>query len=123
MGKNAHVKAQHLVFGVVDDPDDLIRVQARVQSVQHTTRPAHPEVELQVAVAVPGQGGHTVAEGQVQTVQRIGDLAGTGGDYVGNWCGGCRPPPVAIPLLPSPWWRSAKSIRDGDQQLLALHQT
>ena len=30
------VKAHHLVFGMVDDPGDLIRMQSRVDGVQHT---------------------------------------------------------------------------------------
>ena len=29
-----HVKTQHFVFGMVGDPDNLVRVQARVQRVQ-----------------------------------------------------------------------------------------
>ena len=34
-GQEGHVKAQHLVFGVVGDPGHLVGVQARVDGVQH----------------------------------------------------------------------------------------
>lgn len=41
---------------------------------------ADAEVQLQVAVAVPGQRGHAVTEAQVQRIQRIGHLARTRSD-------------------------------------------
>ena len=34
-GQKRHVKTQHLVLGVVGNPDNLVRVQARVQRVQN----------------------------------------------------------------------------------------
>jgi len=74
-GQKVQVKAQHLVFGVVGDPGDLLGVQARVDGVQHAARAAHTEVHLHVAVAVPGQRGHAVAELQAQPVERIGQAA------------------------------------------------
>ena len=33
--QEGQVEAQHLVLGVVGDPGDLVRVQARVDGVQH----------------------------------------------------------------------------------------
>ena len=73
--QKAHVKKQYLVFGVIGDPGDLVRVQARIQGVQHAPAATHAEIQFQMAVAVPGQRGNPVAEGQVQCLQRIGDLA------------------------------------------------
>jgi hypothetical protein len=59
--QEGHVEEQHLVFGVVGDVGDLVRVQARVHGVQHRARAADREVQLHVAVAVPGQRGDAVA--------------------------------------------------------------
>ena len=74
-GEEAHVKTQHLVFCVVDDPGNLLGVQTRVDGVQHTARTTHAEIHFHVAIAVPGQGSHTVAERQPLLVQRVGQLA------------------------------------------------
>jgi len=76
--QEGHVKAQHLVFGVVDDPGNLVRVQAGVDGVQHAARATHAKVHLHVAVAIPGQGRHTVAELQLLGIQCVGQLAGAG---------------------------------------------
>jgi hypothetical protein len=75
--QEAQVEAQDLVFGVVGDPRDLVGVQARVDGVQHAAAAAHAVVQLQVAIAVPGQRGDAVAEQQLLAVQRIGHLPGT----------------------------------------------
>ncbi|MNT51041.1 hypothetical protein D3C72_1879890 [compost metagenome] len=74
--QEAQVEAQDLVFGMVGDPRDLVGVQARVDGVQHAAAAAHAVVQLQVAVAVPGQGGDAVAEQQLLAIQRIGHLPG-----------------------------------------------
>ena len=50
-------------------------MQARVQRVKNTPGSADAEVQLQMAVAVPGQGGDAVAELQLECIQRIGNLA------------------------------------------------
>ena len=75
-GQEAHVKAQHLVFGVVGNPGDLLGMQTRVDGVQHPAGAADAEIQLQVAIAVPGQRGDPVAELQLHRIQRVGDLAG-----------------------------------------------
>jgi hypothetical protein len=70
-----HVKTQHLVFGVVRNPDDLVGMQTWVEGVQDAPRATDTEVQLQVPVAVPGQCRHAVAERQIHAVQGIGHLA------------------------------------------------
>jgi hypothetical protein len=70
--QEAQLKTQHLVFGMVGNPGDLVRVHARVDGVQNPARAAHAVIQLKVAVAVPGQRGHAVTEGQAQRVQRVG---------------------------------------------------
>ena len=59
--QEGQVEEQRLVFGVVGDVDDLVRVQARVERVQHRARARHRVVELHVAMAVPGQRRDAVA--------------------------------------------------------------
>ena len=82
--QKTHVKAQHLVFGVVGYPGNQIGVQSRVDGVQHPARAADAVIQLKVAVAVPGQCGHPVAELQPHGVQGIGHLACAAGSvFVG----------------------------------------
>ena len=78
-GQKCHIKAQHLVFGVVGDPGHLIRMQARVEGVQDAARAAHTKVKLQVAVTVPGQRGDAGALRQLLRIQCVGYLARTAG--------------------------------------------
>ena len=61
-GRKRQVEEQHLVFGVVGDPHDLVRMQARVERVQHRARARHRVVQLHVAIAVPRQRRDAVAE-------------------------------------------------------------
>ena len=37
-GQESHVKAQHLVFGMVGNPGDLLGMQPRIEGVQHPAR-------------------------------------------------------------------------------------
>jgi hypothetical protein len=60
---------------MVGDPGDLVGRQARIDGVHHAAAAGDAEIELEMAVAVPGQRGHAVAERQAQAVQGIGDLA------------------------------------------------
>ena len=64
-----------LVFRVVSNPDNLIGVQAGIQCVQDAPGAADTEVQLQMAITIPGQRGNTIAEGQIQLVQSICHLA------------------------------------------------
>ncbi|TSE37786.1 hypothetical protein Tfont_00784 [Tepidimonas fonticaldi] len=78
-GPERHVERQDAVLGVVDDPGDLLGQQARVDGVQHAAGAADAKVHLEVAIAVPGQGGHPLAQADVHRVQRTRELAGTSG--------------------------------------------
>ena len=73
-GQEAHVEAEHRIFCVIDDPADLIRMQTRIERVQHAARAADTKVELQMAVTIPGQGRHPVTELQFHGVERVGNL-------------------------------------------------
>ena len=74
-----HVKAQHLVFGVVGDPCQLLGVQARVHGVQHAARATHTKVQLQMAVTVPGQGGDACALRHLLGIECVGHLTRAAG--------------------------------------------
>ena len=69
------VEQHHFVFGVVDDVDELLRVQARVAGVHHHAAARDGVIGLQVAVVVPGDRAHRAAGLQPQTGQRVGQLA------------------------------------------------
>ena len=73
--QEGHVEEQHLVFGMVGDVDHLVGMQARVQRVQHRAGPGHAVVQLQVAVAVPGQRADGLAGLDAQRRHRLGHLA------------------------------------------------
>jgi hypothetical protein len=55
------VDEDHPVLRVVDDVDDLLGEQADVERVQDGAVGGHGEVELVVALGVPGEGRHPVA--------------------------------------------------------------
>ena len=65
-----------LVLGVVGDVGDVLGRQARVERVQHRADAGDAEIELEVAVGVPGDGADAVAELDAQTLQRLGELLG-----------------------------------------------
>ncbi len=81
-GQEAHVETQDLILGVVGNPGDLLRMQAWVERMQHPPRTADTKVQLEVAVAVPGQRGNPVAERRAS----VGP---------GHWQPGARDRPVA----------------------------
>ena len=60
---------------MIGNPDNLVRVQARIERMQHPTRTTHAEIQFQVTVTVPCECGHPVAEGQFQPIQGVGNLA------------------------------------------------
>jgi hypothetical protein len=70
-----HVEEHHLVFGVVGDVDDLVRMQPGVHGVQHAARAADAVVQLHVPVRVPGQRGGALARLHAQRLQRVGHPA------------------------------------------------
>jgi hypothetical protein len=73
--EKAHVEGKDLVFGVVDDPGDLVGMQPWIDGVQHAAGARDAVVQLQVAIAVPGNGGHAIGHRQALRVQRVGHLA------------------------------------------------
>jgi hypothetical protein len=78
--QEGQVEEKDLVLGMVGDPDDLVRVQARVERVQHGARTRHRVVQLHVAVAVPRQRRDAVAELDALRGERVGHPARTAGE-------------------------------------------
>jgi hypothetical protein len=120
--QEGEVEAQDLVLGVVDDPGDLVRMQARVDGVQHALRAADAVVQLQVAIAVPGQCRDPVAGGERIAVEGAGDLARAPGDL--------RPGAAVDVALDAPRDDLAIAVvafgeldQRRDRQRLVLHQT
>ena len=74
--QEAQVETQHLVLGVVDDPGDLLREQPRVDGVAHQARAGRGVIDLEMAVAVPGQRADTVTRLATQPGQGLRQLAG-----------------------------------------------
>lgn len=51
--REGHIEEQHPVLGVVDDVDDLLGEEPRVDGVHDRPGARHAEVQRQVAIAVP----------------------------------------------------------------------
>jgi hypothetical protein len=120
--QEGQVEEQDLVFGMVGDPDDLVRVQARVQRVQHGARARHGVVQLHVAVAVPRQRRDPVAEADAAGGEGVGHPARSPRDLrVG------RPVQVALDAARNhlPLAVVALGVRQqrGDQQRLLHHRS
>ena len=67
------------VLRVVDDEAQLVRMQPRVEGVQHGTHRRDREVELEVLRLVPQQRRHRVARPDAEAGQRGGEPAGARG--------------------------------------------
>ena len=121
-GQKAQVKAQHLVLGVIHDPGHLLKVQARVDGVQHPARAAHAVIHLQVAVTVPSNAGHPGTLGQAQGIQRLRQLLGALAH-----CGPGGAVNIALHPARDHFGRAVVVGRKFDhgrnQQRLVLHQT
>ena len=97
--QEGHVEEERLVFGVVGDVDDLVGMQARIERVQHGARARHRVVELDVAIAVPGQRRDALAAFRMPIrSEGVGHLASSARRARGSSGGGCRLRPAATPL-------------------------
>ena len=60
------IEADDSIFCVVDDPSDLLGRQPRIDSVQHAGTATNPVVQLEMAIAVPGQSRYPLAAAYTQ---------------------------------------------------------
>ena len=67
------VDEDHRVLGVVRDERDLFGEEADVQGVEHRAHAGDGEVELEMAVVVPREGGDAVAGPHAEAVERRGE--------------------------------------------------
>ena len=97
---------------MVDDVGDLLVEQPRVDGVADRAHAGDGVVELEVAIAVPGQRADPVAWRDAQPLEHPGEPAGT---PLRLAVGVAVPRPFSTALLtisPSPWWRAAKVSKD-----------
>ena len=66
----------HRIFRVIDDIHQLFREQANVQCVQDSAKTGYREIQLQVTIGVPPEGGDTVSLLHASAIQCIGKLQG-----------------------------------------------
>ena len=74
--QQVEVDEDHLVLGMVGDIGDVLGRQPRVERVQHRADAGNAEIELEMAIGVPGDGADPVAELDAQPLQRLGQLLG-----------------------------------------------
>ncbi len=60
---------------MVDDPCNLLGMQAWIDRMQHAARAGHREVKLHVPVAVPGKRRDAVAARDAEGTERVGHLS------------------------------------------------
>ncbi len=78
--REGDVEEDDLVFGVIDDPGDLLGEKPRVQSVEHRAH-AHGAVpSFKMPIRVPGERCNAITERDRALAQRIGDLLGARAD-------------------------------------------
>ena len=70
------VEKQHAAFGVIDDVFDLLRKQPGIDGMQHGADPGDREVELHVAMRVPGERRDPIARLHAEPDQRLRELRG-----------------------------------------------
>jgi hypothetical protein len=58
------------VFGVVDDVDELLVEQARIDRVQHAPGAGHPVIEFEVPPRIPGEGCDAIALAEAECCER-----------------------------------------------------
>src|SRR5690349_9473380 len=71
----AGVHEQQTVTGVVDDIDDLIREQARIDGVADETRTRDSVINLQMPMVIPTERSNAVSALQTPGGKCIGELA------------------------------------------------
>ena len=74
--RKARIEDDGLVFGVVDDVDELLRMQSRIAGVHHHAAARYRVIGLEVAVVVPGDRGDRAAGCEAQAGQCIGEFSG-----------------------------------------------
>ena len=73
--QEGQVEEYVLVLGVIDDVDDLLREQARIDGVTDGAAARGGVVDLEVAEAVPGERADAVGRSHPEGAQRVGKLA------------------------------------------------
>ena len=68
------VDQRHPVFGVVDDPGDLLGEEARVDGVIDRARPGYAVPAFEVPVAIPGERRDAVAVLDLLAMKPLGDF-------------------------------------------------
>ena len=76
IGSRLRSTKSDLILGMVGDVGDMLGRQPRVDGVQHRADAGDAEIELEMAVGVPGDGADPVAELDAQPLQRLGELLG-----------------------------------------------
>ncbi len=74
--QQVQVDENDLILGMVGDVGHVLGRQPRIDGVQDGADAGDAEIELEMAVAVPGNGAHPVAELDAQPLQGLGKLVG-----------------------------------------------
>ena len=84
--EQAAVGEDDLVLGVIGDVDELVGEEPDVEGVQHSPGARRREVQLQVASAVPGEGGDATVGGDPEVIESAAESAGCARPTLRRWC-------------------------------------
>ena len=90
-GSEGQIEEDDAVLGVVDDVRDLLGEKPRVDRVDDRTHAGDGVVQLEVAVAVPGEGADAVAAAARPGAERVGEPARAARGRRGRCSGGSGP--------------------------------
>ena len=120
-GGEAGVGADDHAAGVVEDVDDVVGGEAGVHGVDDGAHAGDGVVELEMALAVPGEGGDTVALGDAEGLESAGEATAATLD-VAVGCAGGGAVFLAGDDLGLTMVAGGVGEDGGDQQRLALHE-
>ena len=75
-GHKGQIRENHFIFSVIDNIDQLLGKQARVQRVIHAANAGNAIPSLNMAVGVPRQSGDDILLAHAEALQRLAQLAG-----------------------------------------------
>src|SRR5271155_868878 len=71
------IEEDETVLGMVDDVDELLGKQARIDRMQDAAGAGHPIIKLEMSPRIPGKRGDAFAWADPKRGESIGDALGT----------------------------------------------
>ena len=96
------IEEDRAVFGVIDDEDDLIVEEARVDDVADRAHAGDGVIEFEMPVIVPGERRDAIALRDAEPRQRVGELFRPAHARRGWYSGEAAPRPMRLTISVAP---------------------